>query len=123
MISDGTLEKFLEEQMSKLTLAANAWIEPMRYWIEQASDLNRIARNAEQVAMKQAFTQIDGLNLFLKSKKVQPTAALEASPPKNIWVLLRKTQEKRVLSHSVSEKSCLLVEFYNSARTYFSTKC
>ncbi len=66
----------------------------MRYWIKQASDLNRIAKSAEPRAIKSAFAEIDGLNLFLKSKKVQPTAALEISPPKNIWVLLRKTQEK-----------------------------
>ena len=102
-------KKSLEEQMSKLTLAANAWIEPMRYWIEQASDLNRIARNAEPVAMKQAFTQIDGLNLFLKSKKVQPTAALEASPPKNIWSALRATKEKAALSGDNLQFSSVMV--------------
>jgi hypothetical protein len=53
----------------------------MRQWLKQAFDLNKIAKNAEPVAMKQAFTEIEGLNLFLKSQKVQPTAALEISPP------------------------------------------
>jgi hypothetical protein len=40
-------KKSLEEQIGKLTLAANAWVEPMRQWLKQASDLNRIAKSAE----------------------------------------------------------------------------
>ena len=67
--------------------------------------------------------KIEGLNLFLKSKKAQPTAALEISPPFGIWVLLRKTLEKQALARLNSLKNTFLVEFYNSARTYFSTKC
>jgi hypothetical protein len=116
-------KKSLEEQIGKLTLAANAWVEPMRQWLKQATELNKIAKNAEPVAMKQALSQIEGLNLFLKSQRVQPTAALEISPPKNIWVLLRKTQEKIAQKGDNSSKSSILVEFYNSARTHFSTKC
>ncbi len=102
-------KKSLEEQITKLTLAANAWVEPMRSWIKQAYDLNKIAKNAEPVAMKQAFTEIEGLNLFLKSKKAQPTAAPEIPPPKNIWVLLRKTQEKIAQKGDNSSKSSILV--------------
>ena len=116
-------KKSLEEQIGKLTLAANAWVEPMRYWLKQASDLNKITKTAEPSSIKETLLQIEGLNLFLKSKKVQPTAAPAVSPPCAIWVLLRKTLEKRAHLRSNSEKSCLLVEFYNSARTHFSTKC
>ena len=88
-------KKSLEEKVGKLTLAANAWVEPMRQWIKRASDLNRIARTAEPHAIKNAFAEIEGLNLFLKSKKAQPTAAPEISPPlKNIWFALRATKEK-----------------------------
>ena len=102
-------KKSLEGQIGKLTLAASAWVEPMRQWIKQASDLNGIAKSAKPVTMRQAFSQIEGLNLFLKSKKVQPTAALELSPPKNIWVLLRKTQEKIAHVGDNSSKSSFLV--------------
>jgi hypothetical protein len=44
-------------------------------------------------------------------------------PPENIWDLLRKTQEKRAQMRSNFPKSSFLVEFYNSARTYFEEKC
>ena len=60
----------------------------------------------------------------LKNKKAQPTAAPEISPPsKNIWVLLRKTQEKIARMGEVSSKSLVLVELYNQARTYFERNC
>jgi len=60
----------------------------------------------------------------LKNKQAQPTAAPEISPPsENIWVLLRKTQEKIAHAGDNSSESSILVEFYNSARTYFETKC
>ena len=53
---------------------------------------------------------MDGLNLFLKSKKAQPTAAPNAAlPPENIWVLLRKTKEKIARMGDNSAKSCNLV--------------
>jgi hypothetical protein len=57
-------------------------------------------------------------------KKAQPTAAPDSFlPPENIWDLLRKTQEKRAQMRSNFPKSSFLVEFYNSARTYFEEKC
>jgi hypothetical protein len=49
-------KKSLEEQIGKLTLAANAWVEPMRQWLKQAYDLNRIAKNAEPSAVKAGFS-------------------------------------------------------------------
>ena len=117
-------KKSLEEQIGKLTLTANAWVEPMRYWIKQASDLNKIAKNAEPVAMKRAFAQIEGLNLFLKSKKAQPTAAPAAFiPPETIWSALRAAIEKAALTRRDSDFFPILVAFYDYARTHFSTKC
>ena len=102
-------KKSLEEQIGKLTLAANAWIEPMRQWINQASDLNTIAKTSDPSAIKEALVKIEGLNLFLKSKKAQPTAAPEISPPFGIWVLLRKTLEKQALARLNSLKNTFLV--------------
>ncbi len=70
-------KKSLEEQVSKLTLASNAWVEPMRQWIQQAVSLWEISNSGNSVAIKRAFLEMDGLNLFLKTKKAQPTAAKE----------------------------------------------
>ncbi len=102
-------KKSLEEQIGKLTLAANAWVEPMRYWLKQASDLNEITKTAEPSAIKEALVKIEGLNLFLKSKKAQPTAAPAISPPCAIWVLLRKTLEKTGATRLKSLESPILV--------------
>jgi hypothetical protein len=57
-------------------------------------------------------------------KKAQPTAAQNSFlPPENIWLLLRKTKEKERWMRSNFPKSSFLVEFYNSARTYFEENC
>ena len=97
-------KKSLEEQIGKLTLAANAWVEPMRQWIRQASDLNRIVKSAEPSAIKSAFVEIEGLNLFLENKQARLSPRSKSHfPPENIWVWLRQTQEKRAHSRSVSE--------------------
>ncbi len=102
-------KKSLEEQVSKHTLAGTAWVEPMRQWLTQAVSLCEIAKSGDFVAIKDAFLKIDGLNLFLNSKKAQPTAAQNAFPPKDIWLLLRKAKEKAALSGDISAKSCNLV--------------
>ena len=102
-------KKSLEEQIGKLTLASNAWIEPMRNWIKTAVSLCEIAKNGSLEAKKNALLQIDGLNLFLKTKKAQPTAAQNVSPPKNIWFALRATKEKAALSGDNLGKSTFLV--------------
>lgn len=97
-------KKSLEEQVSKLTLAGNSWIEPMRQWIKQAVSLCETARSPEQSAIKEALLKMDGLNLFLKSKKAQPTAAPNISPPlKNPWFALRATKEKTAHSRRNSD--------------------
>jgi hypothetical protein len=66
--------------------------------------------------------QIKTANGGLKTKKAQPTAAQTVSPPKNIWVLLRKTLEKTAQVGGNSEKSFSLVPLYDEARTYFMSK-
>ena len=88
-------KKSLDEQVSKHTLATNVWVEPMRNWLKLAVSLCEIAKSGEPSAIKEALLKIDGLNLFLKTKKAQPTAAQSSFlPPENIWFLLRKTKEK-----------------------------
>ncbi len=103
-------KKSLEEQISKLTLASAAWIEPMRQWIKQAVSLCKVAENGSYIDIKQAFLEMDGLNLFLKTKQALPTAARSSSsPPENIWLLLRKTKEKTAPERRISNFCPFLV--------------
>ena len=102
-------KKSLEEQISKLTLAGKAWVEPMRQWLKQAVSLCEIAKSGDFAAIKNALLQIDGLNLFLKTKKAQPTAAQTASPPlKNQWTALRAARQLAAKRLKI-EKSFLMV--------------
>lgn len=57
-------KKSLEEQINTLTLASSSWVEPLRQWLKTTVSLCETAENAEPVALKQAFLQMDGLNLF-----------------------------------------------------------
>ncbi|OGL32450.1 hypothetical protein A3E76_00140 [Candidatus Saccharibacteria bacterium RIFCSPHIGHO2_12_FULL_44_22] len=60
----------------------------------------------------------------LKNKKAQPTAAPAiASSQKNLWSALRAAKEKIALSGDNFPFCPNLVDFYNLARTHFSTKC
>ena len=103
-------KKSMEEQSGKLTLAGKAWVEPMREWLKQAVSLCEIAKSGDFAAIKDAFLKIDGLNLFLSSKKAQPTAAQSSFlPPENIWFLLRKDKEKERWMRSNFPKSSFLV--------------
>lgn len=61
-------KKSLEEQIYKLTLTANLWVEPMREWLRFAVSLCEITESSDFMAIKQAYLKIDGLNLFLNSK-------------------------------------------------------
>jgi hypothetical protein len=66
------------------------------------------------LAKKEALLQIEGLNLFLKSKKAQPTAAPNSFlPPENIWSALRAAKEKRAQMRSNFPKSSFLVHLCN----------
>ena len=103
-------KKSLEEQIGKLTLAGKAWVEPMRQWIKQAVSLCEIAKSGDFAAIKDAFLKIDGLNLFLSSKKAQPTAAQNSFlPPENIWSALRAAKEKTAQRAANSDFSPFLV--------------
>ena len=61
--------------------------------------------------------------LAVKTKKAQPTAAQNVSPPKNIWLALRAAKEKTAHLRRNSDFSPFLVCLYNEARTYFTSKC
>ncbi len=104
-------KKSLEEQIGKLTLAGAAWVEPMRQWLKQATDLSKIAKNAEPVAIKQAFLQMDGLNLSLENKKAWLLPRPKTlSSQESIWVQLQKTKEKAARLDDNFKKSFFLAE-------------
>ena len=113
-------KKSLEEQTGKLTLAANAWVEPMRQWLKQAHDFNRIAKSAEPSAIKQAFAEIDGLNLFLENKKARlRPRPISALPPPNCWQALCAAREKIAHAGENLSENTVLVRFYAEIRTDF----
>jgi site-specific DNA recombinase len=104
-------KKTLEEQISTLTLEGAAWVEPLREWLEQATDLSKIAKTDDLGEMKRAFLQMDGLNLFLKDKKARLLPRAKSySPQENIWLALRAAKEKGAQTRSISEKSFILAE-------------
>ena len=91
-------------------LAANAWVEPMRQWLKQAYDLNRIAKSAEPSAIKQAFAEIEGLNLFLENKKARLSPRpISHFPPPNSWQALRAAREKTAPEGGNFRKNTVLV--------------
>ena len=44
-------------------------------------------------------------------------------PPENIWLALRLAKEKAAHAGDDFQKSLLLAQFYNRARTHFAKKC
>ena len=104
-------KKTIEEQIGTLTVTGRAWVEPMREWLKQASDLSKIAKTDDLGEVKRAFLQMDGLNLFLKDKKarLQPCAKSH-SPQENIWLALRESKEKAAHAGDNSEICPLLAE-------------
>ena len=104
-------KKTLEEQISTLTLESSAWVEPLSEWLKQATDLNKVAKTDKLGEMKQAFLQMDGLNLFLTDKKawLLPRAKSH-SPQENIWLMLRESKEKAAHAGDNSEICPLLAE-------------
>jgi site-specific DNA recombinase len=104
-------KKSLEEQVGKLTLAANAWVEPMREWLKLAVSLKKIAKSGDLVALKEAFRQIEGLNLFLENKKVRLSPhPISHLPPADLWVWLRQSLEKTARMGGISGKNPNLAE-------------
>ena len=102
-------KKSLEEQISKLTLARNAWVEPMRQWFKQAASLCEIAQNVSFEAKKDTLLQIEGLNLFLKSKKVMLTTVPKNSHSlNNPWSALIVAKEKAAHAGDDFQKSFLV---------------
>jgi hypothetical protein len=62
--------------------------------------------------------------MAVKTKKAQPTAAQNVSPPlENPWFALRATKEKAAHSGDQFNFLPFVVSFYDKVRTYFEEKC
>ena len=65
-------KKSLEEKISSLLQKQNGWFEPMQEWINDAQNLNGIARDNDLFAKKVVAKEIFGSNLLLGEKTVRP---------------------------------------------------
>jgi site-specific DNA recombinase len=88
-------KKSLESKVEQIAARADFWIEPMRQWVKTAISLCEIDENTSHQALRESLRKIDGLNLFLKNKKVVASNdQFPISPQENIWFALRATKEK-----------------------------
>ncbi len=63
-------KKSLEEKQSRLKHAADAWLEPMTEWLNDAEKLKKIAQDPDLFAKKVTAKEIFGSNLLLTQKNV-----------------------------------------------------
>jgi site-specific DNA recombinase len=61
-------KKSLEESLANLTANQNAWLEPMRNWLETAKSIYNLRENNDYNGQKAVLSEIFGLNLFLHHK-------------------------------------------------------
>ena len=84
------LKKKLEEQILSFQQTQNAWLEPMKQFIMEATNVANIAR-ADNLGEKKVLAQkIFGSNLTLSDKKIcsealNPWAVLRTAPPTRGW--------------------------------------
>lgn len=63
-------KKSLEEKLARLKHSANAWLEPMEKWLNQAESLKKTAQDSDLFAKKVTAKEIFGSNLLLTQKNV-----------------------------------------------------
>lgn len=87
-------KKKLEEQIINFKKSQNAWLEPMKNWIMEATNVANTARGEDKDAKKVLALKIFGSNLILKQRKVSGDAlnqwsARRADPPTRDWERVR----------------------------------
>ena len=109
-------KKSLEEQSSKLTLGATAWVEPMRQWLDKANSICNLSLESDKNEKKVLAKEIFGSNLFLQNKKACSARPKSLSPPlKNQWAALRAARQ----SPLARRVNLNLAPLYAEIRTYF----
>ncbi len=83
-------KKKLEEQITTFQKSKTAWLEPMKIWIVEATNVANIAREKDMDAKKVLAQKIFGSNLTLTNRKVSGEAlnqwsAQRADPPTREW--------------------------------------
>ena len=78
-------KKTLEESIQTLQQSHNAWLEPMKEWISDASSAASVARGNDLAKKKELLKKAFGSNLRLTHQKargsaLEPWAALRAAP-------------------------------------------
>ena len=100
-------KKSLEESLANLQANQNAWLEPMRNWLETAKSICYLRETDDFDGQKAVLSEIFGLNLFLENKTLTQTPNGES--PKTtfrkgaesgfcLWQKLRNLNQK--IAHS-----------------------
>ena len=66
--------KSINEQIARLERNSTVWLEPLKEWVETASNLVKIQKVSSLSVQKIALQKIFGSNLYLKNKKVSGMA-------------------------------------------------
>ena len=128
-------KKSLEESLANLTTNHNAWIEPMRNWLNTAKSICYLRETDDFDGQKATLTEIFGSNLALRGKTLiafgdkkagwagSKTAFRRGAESSFcLWQNLKQINQKIALSGDNSEKISMMVCLYDHARTYFTTK-
>ena len=101
-------KKSLEEKMTELEKGNIIWLEPLREWIKDASNIEENANSSDLPLKKSSAQKIFGSNLFLKNRRIE----FNPIPP---YASLREAHE-----NLAGKELCLVVVcLYRFARTYF----
>ena len=96
-------KKSLEESLANLQASQNAWLEPMRNWLETAKSICYLREDNDYDGQKAVLSEIFGLNLFLSAKTL--TQNPNGESPKTtfrkgaesgfcLWQELKNVQQK-----------------------------
>ena len=72
-------KKTLEESLVNLQVNQNAWIEPMKKWLETAKSICYLLKSDDFDGQKVVLTEIFGSNLFLHNKIITQTPTSASS--------------------------------------------
>jgi len=111
-------KKSLEEKMTDLEQCQNGWIEPMKKWIEDAQNMEKIAREGTLAAKKGAAKEIFGSNLLLANRSIVYGGPNTIEKSGQIqWAAVKAAHEMIARN----PESCVLEHIYNQARTFFQS--
>jgi site-specific DNA recombinase len=106
-------KKSLEEKIFKFEHDQNHWLEPMKNWIKEAQNMDKIVCEDDLYAKKAIAKKIFGSNLLLSDKKVVVlNHGKSPNPSESIGESLHKTQWTAVqAAHQMASKkpfSCVM---------------